>query len=55
MDNGKKGICFCEESFADRLFLVLEILRGGILCPRPPPPLPGLHKPKKSMVNKTKN
>ena len=52
-------LCLCEESFIDTLFLVLEILRGGTLCPPPPPPPPlpsqqWLHKPKKLLVNRVK-
>ena len=27
--------CFREKSFIDRLSLVLEILKGGTLCPTP--------------------
>ena len=30
-----KDTCFYEESFIDRSFLVLEILRGGTLCSPP--------------------
>ena len=30
-NNGDKYTCFCEESFIDRLFSVLEFL-GGALC-----------------------
>ena len=41
-----KDTCFCEKSFIDISFSVLEILRGGTLCP------PWLHKPKKPMVNR---
>ena len=30
-----KDTCFCEESFIDRLFLVLKILRSGNCVPLP--------------------
>ena len=32
-----KDTCFCEESFIDRSFFVLEILRGGGAHFVPPP------------------
>ena len=34
-NNGDKYTCFCEESFIDRSFSVLEFL-GGALCAPPP-------------------
>ena len=44
--------CFCEKSFIDRSFLVLEILKGA---PCAPPPLPRWqHKSRESMVNRVK-
>ena len=42
--------CFCEKSFIGRSFLVLEILKGGTLCPTPIPPW--LHKSENAMVNR---
>ena len=46
-----KDPCFCQESFIDRSFLVLEIVRGGRTLCSPPP---WLHKPKNPMVNRVK-
>ena len=43
-----KDIYFCGESFNNRSFLVLEILREGIYAPQ------WLHKPKKLMLNRVK-
>ena len=46
------GTCFCEKSFIDRSFLVLEILKGA---PCDPPPLSRWqHKSRESMLNRVK-
>ena len=45
-----KDICFCGESFSNRSFLVLEILREGIYAPPPPPPPPMATRAKKAHV-----